>query len=56
MHNVDSAAEMDFEFDFEVLETNEATAFEEMGASTSGATGGSCCAMTRAAMTVVPRD
>ena len=38
MQNVDTAVD----FDFEILETNEATAMEEMGASSTVCAGSTC--------------
>ncbi|GGB95063.1 thiopeptide-type bacteriocin [Pseudoduganella buxea] len=42
MQNVDTTVDLDIDFDFEILETNEATAMEEMGASSTVCAGSTC--------------
>lgn len=42
MQNVDTTVELDIDFDFEILETTEATAMEEMGASSTVCAGSTC--------------
>ncbi|WUR13699.1 thiopeptide-type bacteriocin [[Empedobacter] haloabium] len=42
MQNVDTTVGPGTEFDFEILETSEATAMEEMGASSTIAAGSTC--------------
>lgn len=42
MQNVDTTMDQDIDFDFEILETTEATAMEEMGASSTICAGSTC--------------
>jgi hypothetical protein len=42
MQNADITVDLDIDFDFEILETTEATAMEEMGASSTICAGSTC--------------